>query len=212
MYAAGCQSPSQTVITRCNLQRSSIQVPITPITPTSPKRARRVTIRLAAGVPGGNNTVVSTYTEGLMVGYRWYDAHRVQPQFPFGFGLSFSKFTYSDLDIASCISPSPSACRVSFSVHNHGPVTGSHVVQLYLGFPAVAQEPPRVLRRFVKRSIAVGESTEVVFALAVKDFSIWDEQVHGWSLVPGNFGVFVGGSSRDAQLQGIIEVAPIRHG
>ena len=160
-------------------------------------------------MPGDNNTVVSTYTEGLLIGYRWYDAHHIDPLFPFGFGLSFSKFAYSDLKIVDCISLSPSACQVSFSVRNSGPVAGAEVVQLYLGFPATAQEPPRVLRRFTKRSIPVGESAEFDFPLAVSDFSVWDEQLHGWTLVSGVFNVFVGGSSRDVELHGNVEVAPI---
>jgi hypothetical protein len=114
--------------------------------------------------PGKNG--ISVYSEGLEVGYRWYNAHNVKPAFAFGHGLSYTQFEYSDLKV--------SQRSVSCSVKNVGDVDGAEVPQLYLGFPASAQEPPKQLKGFKKIQLKAGASATVTFPLTDRDFSIWD--------------------------------------
>lgn len=136
----------------------------------------------------------ANYSEGLFVGYRWYDAHGVTPLFPFGHGLSYTSFKYSGL-VAS-------AHNVSVSVTNIGSVDGSEVAQLYLTFPPGAGEPPRVLKGFQKVFIPAGATVTVTFPLMNVDLAIWDPTNGGFVVQHGEFGVSVGASSRDIRLKG----------
>jgi beta-glucosidase len=136
----------------------------------------------------------ANYSEGLFVGYRWYDAHGVTPLFPFGHGLSYTSFKYSNLEA--------SAHNVTVSVTNIGSVDGSEVAQLYLTFPAGAGEPPRVLKGFQKVAVPVGDTATVTFPLMAVDLSIWDPSHGGFVVQHGEFGVSVGASSRDIRLKG----------
>jgi len=138
----------------------------------------------------------SYFSERLLVGYRYYDAHSIKftTGFPFGHGLSYTTFAYSDLSISNM--------KVTFTVRNAGEVPGAEVAQLYLGFPSSAGEPPQQLKGFKKtRLLSPGESERMEIQLRPRDFSIWDTTQHGWSLVEGSFMVKVGSSSRDMRLQ-----------
>ena len=155
--------------------------------------------------PGWPNPRVPTYanySEGLLVGYRYYDAHGLEPAYPFGHGLSYTTFRYSDLVIDGATR------AISARITNTGLVAGAEVAQLYLSFPKEAGEPPRVLRRFVKVALGPSESSTVTFDPldAVKDLGTWDESAHAWVGVSGVFGVHVGSSSRDIRLVGTIRV------
>jgi len=150
------------------------------------------------------------YTEKLLVGYRFYDEHKIsfRTGFPFGHGLSYTTFSYSNLvlDFEGRIN-SDIAGKVSFTVTNTGKVAGSEVAQLYLAFPKVAGEPPLQLKGFKKtRSLAPGESELVQLTVRRRDISIWDDHVHAWAVVPGRFTAKVGASSRDWRLHGNFEV------
>lgn len=137
----------------------------------------------------------SFYTEKLSVGYRYYDSHGINftTGFPFGHGLSYTDFEYSGLTVTGT--------AASFAVKNTGTVAGREVPQLYLGFPASANEPPLQLKAFTKTPVlAPGEATTVTLSLAARDFSVWDPELHEWSLVQGAFQVKVGSSSRDIRL------------
>jgi beta-glucosidase len=137
------------------------------------------------------------YSEQLLVGYRWYDAHGVTPAFPFGHGLSYTTFAYSGL-IAS-------AAGASVTVTNSGRVAGQEVVQLYLGFPEAAGEPPQQLKAFGKTiALAPGESATVTLALTEREFSFWDVDTHAWVVAKGTHKVGVGASSRDIRLTSTI--------
>jgi len=142
--------------------------------------------------PGKNG--VSLYSEGLEVGYRWYAAHGVEPAFPFGHGLSYTNFEYNDLAVEGY--------TVSCQVKNAGLVDGAEVVQLYLGFPEEAGEPPKVLKQFQRVTLSSGETATVSLQLDDMSFSIWDTKVHDWAVVPGEFKVMVGSSSGDIRLNG----------
>jgi len=161
---------------------------------TMPSRDNEVNFS-AAMFPGVDGR--STYSERLLVGYRWYDAHGVAPRYPFGHGLSYTRFEYHGLAIDAA------ALVVNCSVANAGHRAGSEVAQLYLAFPARAASPPQQLRGFVKtRVLAPGESAEVSFRLRARDVSAYDPASREWAVVPGEFEARVGASSRDARLVG----------
>lgn len=145
--------------------------------------------------PGVNGT--SNYTEGLLIGYRWYDAHSVTPKFCFGHGLSYTSFEYSELKTES----GADSASLSFMLRNTGSRASSEVPQLYLAYPQGSGEPPKVLRGFDQVYLAPGESKTVTFDLASVDLSIWDVETHGWALQKGEFTAMVGASSCDIRLQ-----------
>ena len=149
--------------------------------------------------PGVNGVV--TYTEGLHIGYRFFDAANVTPRFAFGHGLSYTSFTYAGLVVAP--PDADGAVAVSFSITNSGGVDGREVPQLYLGFPPAAGEPPRSLRAFAALPIAAGATAPVNFKLQRRDYSVWaPTPTYAWTVVPGEFTVSVGASSRDIRLVG----------
>lgn len=140
--------------------------------------------------------------EGLFFGYRWYDQQNTEPLWAFGHGLSYTTFGYSGLSVSGSVSSSASA-TVSFTVKNTGAVTGSEVAQLYLGFPAAAAEPPKLLRGFEKvKDLAPGASASVTFTVTEKEVQVWDTLTQAWIITPGTYTVLVGSSSRSILLTG----------
>jgi beta-glucosidase len=140
------------------------------------------------------------YTEGLKVGYKWFDAEDKQPLLPFGYGLSYTTFAYSGLKAT------PQA--VTFAVKNTGPRAGAEIAQVYVGLPASANEPPKRLVAWEKVRLAPGQSKTVRLALEPQLLSIFNVDNDGWELVPGEYQVFVGGSSRNTPLTAAIR--PLR--
>jgi beta-glucosidase len=152
------------------------------------------------------------YSEGIDVGYRYYDADEKTPLFPFGYGLSYTRFAYSGLTITPERVPGagsdPATGRngsgrrvtVSARVTNTGRVAGSDVVQLYLGDPPTAGEPPRQLKGFSKVTLRPGQSTTVRVTLTAHDLSYWDDTANGWVVPDGYFSVYMGDSSALANL------------
>jgi len=143
-----------------------------------------------------------SYSEKLEVGYSWYDVNGVAPLFPFGHGLSYTSFGYANLVIIQ------SSYQVTVDVKNIGSLPGAEVVQLYLGFPKDAGEPPQVLRGFQKVFIGVNQTQTVFFSLSNRDFAIWDVVTHAWMPYAGTFQIYVGASSRDIRLTGKINFTP----
>jgi beta-glucosidase len=164
--------------------------------------------------PGVNGQV--QYSEGIDVGYRYYDANNETPLFPFGYGLSYTSFGYSNLTVTpqqvqnSTSGPGSTSCgcngqsgdqvTVSATVTNTGKVAGSDVAQLYLGEPAASGEPPRQLKGFQKITLQPGQSTTVQFTLNGHDLSYWDDTANGWVVADGQYQVYVGDSSGLANL------------
>jgi len=136
------------------------------------------------------------YTEGLKVGYKWFDAEGKQPLFAFGHGLSYTTFAYSGLKAA--------IDSVSFTVRNTGKRAGVEIVEVYAGLPAAANEPPKRLVAWDKIALAPGASKTVTLPLDPKFLSIFDEQKDDWSLLPGEYKIFVGGSSRSTPLTAVV--------
>lgn len=148
-------------------------------------------------------TMPVVYNEGLLIGYRWFDAKSIAPLFEFGFGLSYTSFTYSNL----AIQVSGQSVTISASITNSGKVIGAEVPQLYIGFPESAQEPLKILRGFDKVTLAPGQTSNVSFRLNVtKELSVWDTPLRTWKVVTGQFYVYVGASSRDIRLNGAFQI------
>ncbi|HEX7325441.1 MAG TPA: glycoside hydrolase family 3 C-terminal domain-containing protein [Rhodanobacteraceae bacterium] len=147
------------------------------------------------------------YSEGLDVGYRWYDAKHLTPLFPFGFGLSYTTFRLSDLHVSPTLAAGGSV-DVSARIENTGKRTGADVVQVYLGAPAAADEPPLQLVGFDKVSLQPGESRTAHIAVSAHAASRWDTQTHAWVLTPGTYTLRVGDSSRHLPLAGHFAVHP----
>ncbi len=132
------------------------------------------------------------YTEGLKVGYKWYDAENKQPLFPFGHGLSYTTFTYSGM--------TATMKSVTFTVTNSGRRSGSEVAQIYAGLPAAANEPPRRLVAWEKIALGPGQSKTVTVALDPQLLSIFNADKDAWELLPGEYKFFAGGSSRNTPV------------
>jgi beta-glucosidase len=166
---------------------------------TFPRDLSQVPAATPAQFPGVNGEV--HYSEGLDVGYRWYDSKDITPLFPFGYGLSYTSFAFSRLHItpARTRGSSPTV-QVSAVVTNTGKTAGSEVAQLYLGDPPAAGEPPRQLKGIQKVNLKPGQSATVHFTLDKHDLSYWSDSANGWVVPPGGFQVQVGDSSALAGL------------
>jgi beta-glucosidase len=146
-----------------------------------------------AQFPGNGSTV--QYSEGIDVGYRGYDAGNLTPLFPFGFGLSYTTFSFSNLVIGSAIVNGTQNEQVTATVTNTGTRAGSDVAQLYLGDPSGAGEPPRQLAGFQRVSLGAGQSAQVSFTITPQQESWWNDSANGWSQTEGTYNVYVGDSS-----------------
>ena len=131
------------------------------------------------------------YSEGLNMGYRWYDAKSIEPLFPFGYGLSYTTFSYSGPSVAL---ESNGDATVSFSLKNTGARAGAEVAQVYASLPVAAGEPPQRLVGWKKVTLAVGESTQITLTIPAARFAIWNK---AWLVPAGIATIHVGGSSRD---------------
>jgi beta-glucosidase len=138
------------------------------------------------------------YDEGLLVGYKWYDAKDKQPLFPFGYGLSYTTYSYSGLKT--------SPAQVTFEVKNTGKRAGAEIAEVYATLPQAAGEPFKRLVAFTKISLDPGESKSVTLDLNPHYLSIFNEDKNGWELVAGEYAVQVGGSSRDLPLRGTFRI------
>ncbi len=143
-----------------------------------------------------------SYDEGLKVGYKWYDAENKAPLFPFGFGLSYTTFAYSDLKAEP-----GDALTVSFTVRNTGQRAGEEIAEVYAALPADAKEPPRRLVGWQKVALAPGESKTVTVQVEPLYLSIYDVTSKGWRLLPGEYTISAGGSSRDLPLSTNVNLA-----
>ncbi len=161
-------------------------------------------------VSGNHNYRTIDYTtNGIFVGYRWYDRHAVAPLFAFGHGLSYTRFDYSKLRVDSA---SDGGLDVSFRVRNVGGKDGSEVPQVYVGPPAGSPEglafAERSLGAFERIALDRGEAVDLALHVGPRQLSYWSPSQHRWVLPLGARTVFVGASSRDVRLQAAAEVTP----
>jgi beta-glucosidase len=150
--------------------------------------------------PGVNGQ--QSYSEGIFVGYRWYDAKDIAPLFPFGHGLSYTRFRYSGL----AVRPAGDGYDVGFRMRNTGTRRGVEVAQLYLGAPAGSPVPMarQSLAGFQRVDLAPGEERAVTMHVGPPQLSYWATEQHGWVVAPGARTVKVGSSSRDVRLEGVL--------
>lgn len=145
---------------------------------------------------GPDNRIV--YSEGIFVGYRYFDEHKIAPLFPFGHGLSYSTFAYSDL----AVKPSRGGIDVHFRVQNTGSMEGMEVPQVYLGRPKQSAVPmaPEILAGFERILLKPGETKPIDIHIEPRQLSSWIDEKKGWQVAEGERQVAVGASSRDIRL------------
>jgi beta-glucosidase len=160
-----------------------------------------------ANYPGENLHV--KYGEGIYVGYRYFDKHDIAPQYPFGYGLSYTHFGYSDLQISPAKGSGSSKFTATLKLQNEGKRAGAEVVQLYVhdGHSTV-DRPVKELKAFRRVQLLPGQSTTVSFTLDKSALAYYSTQKKDWTAEPGKFEILVGASSRDIRLQKPFELLP----
>lgn len=147
------------------------------------------------------------YAEGVFVGYRSFVTSGKKPLFPFGFGLSYTSFAFSNLKVTPSINDGHATAQVSFDVTNTGKVPGAEVAQVYVGDPsAKVQRPARELKGFQKARLAPGEKQHISLSLDERAFSYWDVEANQWRWDPGRFVIAVGDSSESTALTADFEL------
>jgi beta-glucosidase len=157
-----------------------------------------------ASSPSANFDV--NYTEGLKTGYKWFDAENKEPLFPFGFGLSYTTFSYSQLNAVA----SGRDLMVTFNVRNTGKAAGAEVGQVYVSLPANSGEPPKRLVAWEKIQLTAGESKTVNLKIDPLYLSIFNAGRDAWELPAGEYKVLVGGSSRSTPLSESFHIGAAR--
>jgi beta-glucosidase len=151
--------------------------------------------------PGENNVV--HYKEGIYVGYRFYDTKKVTPLFPFGHGLSYTDFQYSNLRLKS----GENAIMVMCDIMNTGKVAGSEVAQMYIkDLESSTDRPEKELKGFKKLFLQPGEKKSITLEIKKADASFFSGETSSWVFEPGKFEILIGSSSRDIRLKDLIEI------
>jgi beta-glucosidase len=153
------------------------------------------------------NPISIPYNEDIFIGYRWYDSQNIPVLFPFGYGLSYTTFKYTDLQIENQLS-SDGTLNVSVKVKNAGKVKGKEVVQLYISDLDGRSDnrPEKELKGFSKVELKPGESRTVVIILSEDDFAFWDQISGKWKIKPGKYEIKVGGSSQNLLEKKVISL------
>ncbi|WP_370343281.1 glycoside hydrolase family 3 C-terminal domain-containing protein [Catenulispora sp. MAP5-51] len=177
---------------------------------TFPKSLSDVPASTTAQWPGTNSTV--QYSEGVDVGYRWYDAKNITPLFPFGYGQSYTSFSFSNLHVGTL--PQGGAATVTATVTNTGARAGADVAQLYLTQPSSAGEPVRQLQGFDRVDLQAGQSKTVTFELTQRNLQHYDTTDATLTTSTGDYGISVGDAASDANLplKGTLSVTPTQIG
>ena len=178
------------------------------LTVTFPTSLSQVPASTTAQWPGTGGTV--QYSEGIDVGYRWYDSQDLTPLFPFGYGLSYTTFSFSNLHVGSLTAGG--SATVTATVTNTGARSGADVAQLYVDDPPASGQPPLQLEGFQRVSLAAGASTTVTFSLTQRSLQYWSSSSNGWATSTGNYGIDVGDSSANLPLSGTLSVRPVSWG
>ena len=176
---------------------------------TIPLSAAQTPLRTPEQYPGVAGRL--EYSERLAVGYRGYDQLGLPVQYPFGHGLTYTRFAYRNLAVTSIAAAAGETVHVEFSVENSGRRAGVEIAQIYVEFPPEAGEPPHRLAGWVRCALEPGEERALAVTLARNSpehlFDIWDETEHGWRGVSGDYRIFVGPSSRDLPLSAPLRLA-----
>jgi beta-glucosidase len=169
---------------------------------TFPTSLSQVPASTTAQWPGTNGTV--QYSEGIDVGYRWYNAKSLTPLFPFGYGLSYTTFAFSNLKVGTL--PEGGAATVTATVTNTGSRAGADVAQLYVSDPAASGQPPLQLEGFQRVSLQPGASQTVTFPLTQRNLQYWNSTSNNWATSTGSYGIDVGDSDANLPLTGTLSV------
>ena len=179
--------------------KSDADLPHPVIPPLSPEDAGQGT-GAENGRPHSESKYTVHYDDGVKVGYKWYESERKEPLFPFGFGLSYTTYAYSNLKTDNA------QRTVSFAVKNTGKRAGSEIAQVYATLPEATGEPFKRLVGWQRIELAPGESKTVTVALDSRVLSIFDEQNNVWSLLPGTYKIVAGPSSGETPLNATLQV------
>lgn len=159
--------------------------------------------------PGDGRKV--EYREGIFVGYRYYDKKEMDVLFPFGHGLSYTEFAYSNLKIDKERFTDEESCTVSVTITNTGDRFGKEAVQLYVqDVESTVQRPVKELKGFEKIALNPGESKTVTFELGKRAWAYYDVEGHDWYTEEGDFRILIGASSRDIRLSETVHVTPVK--
>ena len=173
------------------------------LTVTFPTSLSQVPASTTAQWPGTGGNV--QYSEGIDVGYRWYDSKSLTPLFPFGYGLSYTTFSFSNLNVGPLTAGG--AATVTATVTNTGSRSGADVAQLYVTDPSASGQPPLQLEGFQRVNLAAGASTTVTFSLTQQNLQYWNSSSNAWATSAGNYTISVGDSSASLPLTGTLSVA-----
>ena len=176
----------------------------------SGKLAETIPVKLADNPSylnfGGGDKV--EYREGVFVGYRYYDTKQMKVAYPFGYGLSYTTFAYSNLQISNTTPTEKDTISISVDVTNTGSVAGKEVVQLYVkDMTASTTRPEKELKGFEKVQLAPGETKTVTMELDKRSFAWYNTQLQDWYAASGKYEILVGASSRDIRLSETIELS-----
>lgn len=151
------------------------------------------------------------YREGIYVGYRYYDTAQKQVLFPFGHGLSYTRFAYTDLTLSHRELDAPFKLNISVTIHNVGDTEGAEVVQVYVqDVGKTVFRPEKELKEFAKLTLQAGASKQVSFTLDTRAFAVYDVAVGGWVVPDGTYNILVGASSRDIRLEASVRVHGVK--
>lgn len=171
---------------------------------TLPKKLEDIPAHATNSFPG-DETV--TYEEGILVGYRWFDTKNVEPLYPFGYGLSYTTFEYSDLKTGKKEYTADEMIEVSVTVKNTGEKAGKEVVQLYVSDPeSTVMKAAQELKGFRKVHLEPGASQTVVISVPVKELAYYNESEKTWTVEPGAYLLKAAASSRDIKATAEIQV------
>jgi beta-glucosidase len=174
---------------------------------TFPKAMADLPVKTQQQYPGVNDSKGiprAAYSEGLQVGYRWYDKQGIEPLFPFGFGLSYTSFKIGGMHVEAASGLAGGAI-IGSAVKNTGARAGAEVVQLYVGMPAKTGEPPKQLKSYQKVLLQPGERKTVTLKLDRRAFSYW-AGAGGWTVAKGCYTLMLGDSSRSIAAQKTVSV------
>jgi beta-glucosidase len=155
--------------------------------------------------PGENGKHL--YQEGIFVGYRYYEKKRIKPTFPFGFGLSYTEFEYSNLELSRGKITDQDILKVRFKIKNTGKRAGSEIAQIYVKpHQSRLKRPIKELKGFRKIHLNPGESKTISVTLTGRDFAYFDDRHETWVVDSGLYSIVVGASSKDIQLEEILRM------
>lgn len=150
------------------------------------------------------DSISQEYKEDILVGYRWYDTKKVEPLFPFGYGMSYTSFDYGKLQASRKSISENDTLQISFTVKNSGHVDGKEIVQLYIGDEKCSVlRPVKELKEFAKVELKAGEEKQISFYIDADDLKFYDDKRNKWVVESGKFKAYVGASSAD--IRGVVE-------